>query len=234
MPRLLDLYCGAGGAAVGYSRAGFDDITGVDIAPQPHYPFHFIQADALEYLSAHWQEYDAFHASPVCKGYSIMNNLPWLRGREYPYQILPTREMFQGIAAESGKPWVIENVYAARWGSKVLTERGLEAHGMQAGWLCGLMFRLPLYRHRLFESNFFWMQPGHPTHRRRIFAGSWLAGRARDIVFSDQPAGKGWRKAAAGMGIDWMIRDELTQAIPPVYTEYVGKKMLAYLMERSQ
>ena len=87
--RLLDLYCGAGGAALGYHRAGFDEIVGVDIVNQPRYPFQFVQADALEYLADHGGEFDTVHASPPCQGYSIMHNLPWLRGREYPLLILP-------------------------------------------------------------------------------------------------------------------------------------------------
>ena len=76
--RLLDLFCGAGGAAMGYHRAGFDEIIGVDIAAQPRYPFTFVQADALEYVAEHGGEFDAIHASPPCQGYSIMHNLPSL------------------------------------------------------------------------------------------------------------------------------------------------------------
>lgn len=178
-PRLLDLFCGQGGAAVGYSRAGCE-VVGVDVLPQPRYPFEFHQGDALEYLSAHWQEFDAFHASPPCQGYSVMHNLPWIRSRTYPLLILPTREAFQAI----GKPYVIENVYGARFGSKGLAARGIANHGMQAGWLCGTMFGLPLYRHRLFETNFPWLAPGHSPHRAQIRPGRSLAGRARDIVFN--------------------------------------------------
>ena len=95
--RLLDLFCGAGGAAMGYSLAGFDDIVGVDIKPQPRYPFQFIEADALGYLTEHGQDFDAIHASPPCQGYSIMNNLPWLKDRDYPLLILPTILMLEGL-----------------------------------------------------------------------------------------------------------------------------------------
>ena len=101
--RLLDLFCGAGGAAMGYHRAGFYEIVGVDIAPQPRYPFEFARADALEYLAEHGHEFDAIHASPPCQGYSIMHNLPWLRGRDYPLLLLPTLEMLEGL----GKPYVV-------------------------------------------------------------------------------------------------------------------------------
>ena len=183
-PRLLDLYSGQGGVGMGYARVGFE-VVGVDINPMPRNPHEFHQADAFEYLAEHWQEFDCFHASPVCKGYSVMNNLPWLKGREYPLHILPIREAFEAI----GKPYVIENVMGARYGAKGLAKRGLQAHGMQAGWLCGTMFGLPLYRHRLFETNFLWLQPGHPKHQNRIRSGASLAGRARDIVFAEGAPG---------------------------------------------
>ena len=251
MVRLLDLFCGAGGAAVGYSRAGFE-VVGVDLAPQPRYPFEFHLADAFEYLADHWQEFDCFHASPVCKGYSVMKNLPWLKGREYPYQILPVREAFEAI----GKPYVIENVMGARWGATGLKKRGLGNHGMQAGYLCGTMFGLPLYRHRLFETNWLWLAPEHLKHTRRIQSGRHLGGRARKIVFSGsapvarraslaawQGSGAqangvgvghaaGWRIAAEALGVQWMDREGTCQAIPPVYTSWIGSRLLAVLEAR--
>ena len=116
MPRLLDLFCGAGGAAVGYSRAGFTEIVGVDCAPQPHYPFTFVQADALEYLAGHGQEFDAIHASPPCQYYSPLRHLP--RAGIYEDSVPPT----QVLLRNSGKPFVLENVMGAK---------------LQAGWLCG-------------------------------------------------------------------------------------------------
>ena len=274
--KLLDLFCGAGGAAMGYHQAGFD-VTGVDIAPQKHYPFEFIQGDALTFLeSGGWCGFDAIHASPPCQGYSIMNNLPWLAGKERAYLIGPIRERLEA----TGLRYVIENVMGARWGAKGLVKRGLEAHGMQAGWLCGTMFGLPFYRHRLFEANWFWMQPGHPKHhstqkmiypegapgsrgihkpedvalvkgRQRdpfhdkdgksiigpgnLGKGTRLAARqqgngAQAVPFNDRNAGighaNGWRLAAEAMGIDWMKREELTQAIPPAYTRFVGEQLL--------
>ena len=287
MRRLLDLYCGAGGAAMGYHRASFDEIVGVDTEPQPHYPFEFVQADALEYLAEHGHDYDAIHASPPCQGYSIMHNLPWLRGRDYPLLLLPTLEMLEAL----GKPYVVENVMGARHGSKTLKKRGLEAHGLKAGWLCGGMFGLPFYRHRLFATNWLWLAPGHPRHIQRIRAGRELKDRASKIVtiptrsgnfnpnyrkenarhiglptlVEQPPSGgglklregyehvefamptlanwqngvqgngvgighaKGWRLAAEAMGIDWMKRDELTQAIPPIYAEFIGRQMLSLL-----
>jgi len=237
MPRLLDLFCGAGGAAMGYHRAGFDEIVGVDLNPQPRYPFEFVQADALEYVAKHGHEYDAIHASPPCQGYSIMRNLPWLKDKEYPLLIDPARELLK----QTGKSWVIENVMGAH---------------LPAGWLCGTMFGLPFYRHRVFETNWFWMQPGHPKHR--VVIGSQSVGKPRrgeTFIFGhDNPVNSGWREyhdgvksngaqksgvgvghaagwriAAEAMSIDWMKREELTQAIPPAYTEYIGKELLCWL-----
>lgn len=231
--RLLDLFCGAGGAAKGYHDAGVSDIVGVDIAPQPRYPFEFVQSDALEFLAEHHQEFDCFHASPPCQGYSVMNNLPWLRNREYPLLILPTMEMFEAI----GKPYVLENVMGARHGAKGLSKRGLGAHGLKAGWLCGAMFGRPLYFHRLFATNFPWLIPGHPKHRSRILAGRLLGNRARTVGFQELGAhkegsgighAKGWHRAAEAKGIDWMTRNELSEAIPPVYTEYIGRWLLHF------
>ena len=301
--RLLDLYCGAGGAAKGYEAAGFDEIKGVDNKPQKHYPYEFVQADALEYLEAHGREFDAIHASPPCQGYSLMTlNLPWFKGREYPLLILPTMELLE----RSGRPYVLENVMGARHGSVAIKKRGLEEHGLQAGWLCGTMFGLPFYRHRLFAANWLWLAPPHEKHHGRVTTGSGPGQRGRDIseqivahpnpvdsawrqyhdgtkptTFTDlsgrtrttdnklslpnengglnlregyetkqlsyptiqgglsrwQANGAapgightaGWKLAAEAMGIDWMNRDELTQAIPPVMTEHIGRQMLALL-----
>lgn len=257
--KLLDLFCGAGGTAKGYADVGFE-VVGVDIEPQPHYPYEFHQADAFEYLVEHWQEFDAIHGSPVCKGYTVMNNLPWLKNREYPLQILPLREALNAI----DKPYVIENVMGARWGAVGLVKRGLEAHGMQAGWLCGTMFGLPFYRHRLFETNWFWLAPGHPTHCATIRSGDSLQARryvrrigpnagkvelthkggVTDNIVSSSLAkwqrgvavgighAAGWKQAAEAMGVPWMIRDEVTQAIPPAYTRFIGQCLLVHL-ERS-
>lgn len=220
-PLLLDLFCGAGGAAMGYHRAGFD-IVGVDNKPQPHYPFEFVLADAMTFPL---DGFDAIHASPPCQGYSIMRNLPWLRDKVYPILIEPTRERL----IESGAMYVIENVPGAR-------RSRLRPDGMQAGWLCGGMFELPFYRHRYFETGWFWMQPGHPTHQHTVRNGRKLGSRARDIVHNGaQRVGAnvghaaGVRDAREAMGIPWMTRDEITQAIPPAYTEYIGRQLMRAL-----
>ena len=224
MARLLDLFCGAGGAGMGYHRAGFDEVVGVDIAPQKNYPFEFVQGDALEYVLEHGGEFDAIHASPPCQGYSILRNLPWLKDKDYPMLIDPVRELLEGV----GKPWVIENVMGAH---------------LPAGWLCGAMFGIPIYRHRYFETSWFWMQPGHPKHEGVIRSGRHLGNRGNDMVVGindpkrhshsgtswPQHAGANWKQAAKAMNIDWMKRQELTQAIPPAYTEYMGKGLIGLL-----
>lgn len=152
-PKLLDLFCGAGGAGVGYHRAGFD-VVGVDINPQPNYPFEFHQADALDYLADNHQQFDAIHASPPCQHYSAMSNCrPGLSG-DYPDMVDQTRQLLDAI----GKPWVIENVP----GSGMATQATLDGrHGIV---LCGHMFGLNLYRHRIFESNIELTEPPHPRH----------------------------------------------------------------------
>ena len=232
--RLLDLCCGAGGAAMGYHRAGFDEIVGVDIAAQPRYPFEFVQGDALEFLVDHGHVFDAVHASPPCQGYSVMHNLPWLRGREYPLLILPMIETLEMV----GKPYVLENVMGARAGATGLKKRGLEEHGLRAGWLCGASMGLPFYRHRLFAANWLWLAPPHRTHTSlcstvTVPVGDSLTPGQHDGLSRWQKTGRplgtghsaGWRLAAEAMGIDWMKRAELTQAIPPAYTEFIGRQL---------
>jgi DNA (cytosine-5)-methyltransferase 1 len=226
-PRLLDLFCGAGGAAVGYARAGFD-VVGVDLHPMPRYPFEFIQADAIEYLSETLAEgFDLIHASPPCQAYSIMRNLPWLKGREYWDSIPPTRAALEAM----GKPWVMENVV------------GAPVDGI---FLCGTMFGLrqpdggPEYRHRLFESTVFMLAPGHPKHHEAVRPGPLPGDRARRLSGhgnADQwrsrsldnggHGTKGRQDWGQSLGIDWMRSADLAQAIPPAYTEWIGRQLLA-------
>ena len=208
--KLLDLFCGAGGCAVGYHRAGFDDITGVDINPQPRYPYKFIQADALEYLAAHGHEFDAIHASPPCQGYSVTANMPWVG--EYPKLIEPVRDLL----IKTGKPYIIENVLGAPLILPIT--------------LCGTMFGLRMFRHRLFETSFFMLSVPHIKHREQVgkngfvcMAGHGDGGRGR--IPADHRNIAAWKKAS---GIDWMTRDEMAEAIPPAYTEYIGRHLLEH------
>lgn len=158
IPQLLDLGCGAGGATKGYQRAGFR-VVGVDIAPQANYcgdEFH--QADMLDFLFWHWQEFDAVHVGPPCQLFSGMTNCRPGVAETYPDLIGPVRQLLLPLRI----PWVIENVPGAP----------LRADAT----LCGQMFGLPLYRHRLFESNIPLVQPVHPAHVIPASkAGHWAA-----------------------------------------------------------
>ena len=205
--KLLDLFCGAGGASVGYAQAGFD-VTGLDINPQPRYPFEFIRADALDYpLSG----YDVIHASPPCQRYSAAN-----RGlgnfESYPDLVAPIRDRL--IA--SGAEYVIENVVGAPLCVPIMlcgSSFGLQS---TAGWL---------RRHRYFELSTVILgvpecrhPPGHSIgvygngtnsyHREKL---------GRNIRLEEQKQ---------AMGIDWMTQKELCQSIPPAYTRWIGKKLL--------
>lgn len=210
-PRLLDLFSGAGGAAMGYHRAGFD-VTGVDIRPMPRYPFRFHKADALAFLDEHGPEFDAIHASPPCQAYSAGRNI-W-RGRlpdgRHPDLVGQTRTLL--VAAN--RPYVIENVVGAPLTNYII--------------LCGDVFGLGVKRHRLFETSFLiWGPPvcrrSHPDFFVSVFGGGAKA----------KKSGRGFPKtnivhaeASRAMGIDWMTRDEMSQAIPPAYTEFIGRHML--------
>ena len=133
MAKLLDLFCGAGGAGYGYHQAGFE-VTGVDNEYMRDYPFEFHQADALEYLEKHSQEFDVIHASPPCQAYSAMQHIH-KNHEEHPDLVEPVRKLL--IA--SGKPYIIENVIGAPLRVDLM--------------LCGTMFGLRIIRHRIFESN---------------------------------------------------------------------------------
>ena len=208
-PRLLDVFCGAGGAAVGYHRAGFE-VVGVDINPQPNYPFEFHQGDALHFLAEHWREFDAVHASPPCQRYSAMSNCRPGLAEEYPDLIAATRNLLE----LTGLPYVIENVP----GSPLRPDLTL----------CGQMFGLELYRHRVFESNVFLWQPGHPKHRVPASrAGHWKPGTIMSVSGHVSPIAVA-RKA---MGIDWMNRAELAESIPPAYSQHVGEQLIEQLTE---
>lgn len=226
-PRLLDLFCGAGGAAVGYHRAGFD-IVGVDIKPQPNYPFEFRQADALAYVDWNASGFDAVHASPPCQAYTVANNV-WQR--EHPDLLPATRDLLEA----SGLPWVIENVPGAPMhiGPPTLFEP--HRNGVV---VCGLALGLNVKRHRLFESNCPLVGTvcphGHPGDWLLVFGHTVLQ---RGHVIRKTPAGHNTtrrrhttvERGRAAMGIDWMNRDELSQAIPPAYTEHIGTQLLEHI-----
>jgi DNA (cytosine-5)-methyltransferase 1 len=198
----LDLCCCAGGASVGYSRAGFD-MTGVDIEPQPHYPFKLIQGDALDYLEKHGHEYDFIHASPPCQGYSHATP-PEHKGK-HPLLIAPFRELLKRV----GKPYVIENVSGAR------------KHLINPIMLCGSMFGLNLWRHRYFETSFpLWFAPATCDHS---FEPVLLTGMTRRIVNGVVTRREylAHEKREAS-GLHWMTIKEMDEAIPPDFTEWIG------------
>lgn len=210
-PRLLDLFCGAGGAAMGYHRVGFE-VVGVDKEPQPNYPFEFHQADVLDLVRSDWwlaqAWWDAVHASPPCQPDSAMSSCRPGLAEKYPRLIEPTREILVGL----GLPYIIENVPRAPLRDPLV--------------LCGQMFGLELYRHRLFESSVPLSAPEHPEHVIPASkAGHWKPGTIMSVAGHVSPMAK----AREVMGIDWTTRDELVEAIPPVYAEYVGRQLMAAL-----
>lgn len=210
----LDLGCCGGSGARGYAKAGMV-VTGVDIEPQPNYPFRFICQDMLEYLAAYGHTYDFIHASPPCQGYSAhvsSADSRWTptRGKNEPQLIAPLRELLDRI----GKPYCIENVIGAR------------NHMRPTLLLCGTMFGLPIARHRLFECNFDVPQPEHP--KCRGVARSYAERHGwdyRDMTVT----GKGRKKGCATrwkqiLRLDGdLTQHQLAEAIPPAYTEYIGQ-----------
>ena len=226
-PLLLDLFCGAGGAAVGYHRAGFD-VVGVDIEPQPHYPFSFELADALDVFDAEGRgpggsflaEFDAIHASPPCQAYTLMSQRPNQAATraKHPRLIEPLREMLRA----TGLPYVIENVVGAPLLHPLL--------------LCGSMFGLGVQRHRLFESS-------HALFR--LPCRHDLLPDLVGVYGSHPDGGKTWARkdghkplyraasveeAQRVMGIDWTDDwREIKEAIPPAYTTFIGEQLLEHL-----
>ena len=207
-PRLLDLFCGGGGAAMGYWLAGFD-IVGVDIAKQPRYPFPFFQADAIEFAKFYGGRFAAIHASPPCQAYSrLAARHP---DREYPDLVGPTRDVLQA----AGVPYVIENVPEAPLIDPVV--------------FCGSAFNLgtdkyQLRRHRAFETNW------------PLFNGAGCAHDDRPVISVAGHAGRASRNNSGSsaerreaLATPWLAGDPLPEAIPPAYTEYIGKQLLAHL-----
>lgn len=238
-PRLLDLFCAAGGCSVGYQRAGFD-VIGVDHRPMPRYPFGFCQGDALELLrclmsngyfrtsasdkAIYLEDIAAIHASPPCQQFSVAKRLnPKCNHEDL---VSATRDLLEA----SGKKWVIENVPGSPLINPVL--------------VCGLALGLNLKRHRLFESNSFLFGTTCPKGHR----GEWLTiyghdgtirherkkwvtvfgGGAPKVADNRRRASMDQRKEA--MGIDWMTRDEMSLAIPPAYCQFIGKQLISALI----
>jgi DNA (cytosine-5)-methyltransferase 1 len=210
-PLLLDLFCCQGGASMGYNRAGFD-VIGVDLKPQPRYPFQFIQADALEFLATPGATgpFAAIHASPPCQAYTSSGEMWRLRGREYPDLIAATRDLLTA----TGLPWVMENVPGAPLRPDLK--------------LCGCMFGLwRLKRERWFETSWHALELRQPCHHPELsisVAGN--VGRKTGMGLDWDIKTDDWRRA---MGIDWMTGRGMAQAIPPAYTEHIGGLLMAEL-----
>ncbi len=204
-PLLLDLFCGAGGASKGYYQAGFE-VIGVDIKPQPHYPFEFHLADALTYPL---EGFNAYHASPPCQAYTRLTEKKYRHNH-------PDLIAYVRLRLALHKPFIIENVPDAKdrlW------------HPIM---LCGTMFGLRVYRHRYFEINpeIFKLLTPCCHHKNPILVSGTTrrkAGRVENSIKEKQEA----------MGIDWMTGKELDQAIPPAYTEYIGKYLIEAMDESS-
>jgi len=197
---------------MGYSQAGFD-VVGVDISPQPKYPFEFILSDAIDYLVNNHHKYDVIHASPPCQAFTKAAKEHRKNGKEYADFLDVTRQTLKKI----GKPYIIENVPDAPMESPVE--------------LCGTMFGLKTYRHRLFESNYHLRVPKHHKHiaKNTKMGRKPVDGEFIQVVghFSGVPF------AREAMGIEWLGQKELAQAIPPAYTEYLGQQMLDVLLSLS-
>jgi DNA (cytosine-5)-methyltransferase 1 len=210
--KVLDLFCGGGGAAVGYKRAGAVEIIGVDLMPQPRYPFDFIRMDAMEVLDrgglrhrsrfVELADFDLIHASPPCQRYSVATLSARRRGIVYPDLYLPVRDrLVSGVV-----PWVIENVIGSPAGPGRFV-------------LCGSMFGLTVRRHRTFEwsasSRLPFLPPcAHVGEVVSLFGDAFTRGRFVRL-----------EKGQEAMGIDWMRTSELCEAIPPAYTEWVGRAL---------
>lgn len=216
-PLLLDLFCGGGGAAMGYSRAGFD-VVGVDMNRQPNYPFPFWQMDALKAIdgvpfASRWPEVRAIHASPPCQFYT-RKSADWGRKRthwaEHPDLIAQTRELL--IA--TGLPFVIENVVGAPVESQLM--------------LCGTMFGLKIRKHRLFESSWTLPEAPKPCTDHSECYNPWQ-GKGRSAAKLREAMDIDWLPISGGASRKAGYTGDLFNAIPPAYTEHIGRAWMATL-----
>lgn len=226
---LLDTFCKAGGASVGYAEAGFT-VIGVDIEPQPNYPFEFHQGDAVDFIRKYGREFRAVTGSPPCQGYSVTRHVTGVTG--HPRLIGPTREAMRS----TGRPYVIENVES----------RDVREEMKDPVRLCGSSFGLRVRRHRLFEAD--WGLTGVPCDHRwqdesKIFkihisksrGGFRMSGvvpvfGSHQVIHEDGPRPHDLKRerevCSRAMGIDWMTKPELNQAIPPAYTYFIGRQLM--------
>lgn len=207
-PRCADLFCGAGGAAMGLYRAGFE-VVGWDVLPQPHYPFEFQLGDAME---ADLTGFDFVWASPPCQRYSRMQNIR-KNAERHPDLVGPVRDKL----AKWGGPWIVENVMTAPLVSPIM--------------LCGTMFGLRIIKHRLFESNLALVAPTAKCDHRDVF-DPWH-GKGRTAAAHRESQGTPWIPSPGGASKKRGRSGDTNNAIPPAYSEFLGRQVLQHLYGRT-
>ena len=208
MPRVLDLFCGAGGASMGYAKAGYE-VVGMDIKHGKRYPFEYIRRDVMTLRPEDLQGFDLIHASPPCQTYSVTKHLRVAQGKSTSKQDLLAQ--VRSLLVVSEIPYVIENVKGAPLIDPVQ--------------LCGSAFGLKVRRHRLFESSM--ELRGTDCHHKEQGKPVGIYGSMRDEIPGGGHTAKTMDQAHEAMGIDWMIWGELVEAIPPAYTHYIGQQILS-------
>lgn len=208
--RLLDLFCGAGGASRGYAEAGFE-VVGVDIKHGKRYPYEYLRQDVMTLDVEFLKSFDVIHASPPCQLFSSTKHLRNAQGKGSSKLDLvePVREMLLA----SGRPYIIENVLGAPLLNPVT--------------VCGSFFGLKVRRHRLFESNAHLV--GTVCEHKRQGRPVGIYGSMRDEIPSGGKTAETMEQAREAMGIDWMLWGELVEAIPPAYSNFIGQQVMSQL-----